>query len=49
MSIGAIQKYEPRLGGAIFRRCGKHDAALTAAGIGFRAAGALVDQTGRAG
>jgi len=33
ISTGAIQKYEPRLAGAIFRYFGKHDAALTAAGI----------------
>lgn len=33
LNTGAIQKYEPRLAGAIFRYFGKHDAALTAAGI----------------
>ena len=33
LSTGAIQRYEPRLAGAIFRYFGKHDAALAAAGI----------------
>ncbi len=33
LNTGAIQKYEPRLAGAIFRHFGRHDAALMAAGI----------------
>jgi hypothetical protein len=50
LSTGAIQKYEPRLGGAIFRHFGKHDAALAAAGIDpVTVRHALVDETGCAG